>query len=353
MTHRLASLAAVACALSFAPAVDAAPKPKIALRLDYQPPTPEGDCPDAEELSMALAGEFGYLVVRPDAPSRLRVQIRREGRSYVAELWGPDASGREDAWHTLTDKQGSCRELGYDLSSVVKIALGPTAWTSETPPPWLAAPPELEVGRPWLEKVPLQFRDSLATVAPPPPTDLPPTAAKEVPPFRVEGALGAVISPLALPKVGVGGSVLFGVRWPYMAMGLDIRGLITASPGVGENEVGGRTSLLTVSFLPCAAIRFLDVCAIAAFSDMKFDVGSSLALRTADGFSTGFGLRLAPRWAISERFTLLAFGDVTAELRTIALRSQASAGPNGPPPDWVSPMFRVSLGGALAITLLP
>jgi len=147
MLRRLAPLAALLFGLFAARSSQAAPKPKIALRLEYE--APQGEiCPDAEEQAMMIAGEFGYLVIRPDVSPVLRIAIRRVANTFEAEISAPNPADGATPWHGTTDTQGTCRELAYDIAALVKMRLGPQAWPSEEPPKNLAAPPEIEVGRP-------------------------------------------------------------------------------------------------------------------------------------------------------------------------------------------------------------
>jgi hypothetical protein len=172
-------------------------------------------------------------------------------------------------------------------------------------------------------------------------------------PFRAEVALGPAVMLYGMPSVGVGGNTTFGLRWERFALAADIRGLITPAAGIGPKEIPARTSLWGFSLLPCVIVSVVDVCMMGSASVITFQVDDSVALRAADGFSVGFGARFAPRLRLSDRFTLIGYGDFTAELRSIALRSEASPLPGGPLPDWVSPSLRITLGVSLSARLVP
>jgi hypothetical protein len=172
-------------------------------------------------------------------------------------------------------------------------------------------------------------------------------------PFRAEFALGAAVSPYGMPSVGIGGNAMVGLRWQRFAIGADIRGLITPASGIGDKQLPGRATLWTGSAVPCVVASFVDICGTLNFSLMTLDVDSMIALRSSDGFSAGIGIRAAARLQLSERFTVLGYGDASMELRTLVLRSSASTAPDGPREDWRSPQVRVTLGIAVAATIAP
>lgn len=339
------SLLALALVLSPG-AARAEERPKIAFRLEYA--GAEG-CPEPDELGLILAAEFGYLLVRDDASARLAIQVQRSGRTYTAQLIARDADGAE-RWSKRVQNANTCHELVYDVAVDVRAALGPLGWGSRVPPQWLAAPVDaLSVARPVID-LPRRYEPrSLALLAPPISLVMAePVSTSEERTLKPEAAIGAAVSPYGMPKVGLGGNVMMGLRWSPFSVYLDIRGLITPASGVGG--IPGHTSLWTFSLLPCASISVIDVCAIASASWMRFDV-ADYAIRHADGSSGGFGARVAGRWQFADRFALVPYADGTAELRPLVLRSSASAIPGGPPDYWRSPQLRLTLGVALAATI--
>ncbi|TKC90555.1 hypothetical protein [Polyangium fumosum] len=341
MPCRLASLAAVLCGLTLAPPAIAA-KPKIAFRLEYAPPTPAEDCPDAEELAFMLAGEFGYMVVRTDVSPVVRVEVHHVRRSFEAELWGPALEDGAEAWHGKTDTQGTCRELAYDIASLVRARLGPGAWGREAPPAHLTAPPEIEVQRPELRPLTLRLPESLALLVPWTSAFVESsTPNTEEAPVQVEAGLGAAVSPYGLPSVGVGGNGFLGVRWRRFAGFAEVRGLITPASGIGERQIPGRATTWTGSALPCFATKHVDACAVVSLSQLQIDLGPGRAVTGSDGFSVGFGGRINGHISLSDRFSLLGYADINMQLRSIALVL------DGTVPDWRSPLLRTTLGVAL------
>jgi len=350
MPRRLASLAAVICGLTLAPPALAA-KPRIAFRLEYAPPAPAADCPDAEELAFMLAGEFGYMVVRTDVSPVVRVEVHRAARAFEAELWGPALEDGAEAWHGKTDTQGTCRELAYDIAALVRARLGPGAWGREDPPAHLAAPPELEVQRPEISPVAFRMPKSLAFLVPRASAFVVnSTPDAEASPVHVEAGLGGAVSPYGLPSVAVGGNGFLGVRWRSFSGFAEVRGLVTPASGIGEKEIPGRATLWTGSVMPCFAAKHADACAVVSLSQLQVDLGPGRAITGSDGFSVGFGGRVNGRLSLSERFSLLGYADVNMQLRSIALEL-APQGSSGAVPDWRSPLLRITLGVAITVAL--
>ncbi|MDI1484356.1 hypothetical protein [Polyangium sp. y55x31] len=347
--RRLLLVAAASLTLAFASSAAAAPKEKIAFRLDYHAPDASAGCPDAEELALMMAGEFGYLVVRTDVSAVLRVEVRRVGQDFEGELWAPDPSGNGKEWHSITDKQGTCRELAYDMASLVRIALGPRAWGSDTPPPELAAPTDIEVGTPEIHPVAFRMPQFLAALAP---GSKAPTAGttSEGTPVQVTAALGPVVSPLGLPSVAVGGQGMVEVRWPRFALAADMRGVATPASGIGPRDVPARTSFWSGTILPCARAGIVDICGAAAIGRMTFHLEKPGSLSLSDGLLVGFGARLAARWSFAERYSFLFFGEGIADVRSVVFRT---AGPNSGQTveEWRAPPVRLSLGILLSIML--
>jgi hypothetical protein len=348
MARRVLIIAAALFALSFAPSAIAAPKHKIALRLEYERPEPPELCPDAEQLGLMIAAEFGYVVVRTDASAVLTVSVRRAGGEYKADLRAPHPSGNGAEWRRTLEKQGTCQELAYDIAALVRLGLGPLKWPGEEAPAVLAAPPEVDVERPEIRPLALRMPESLALLLPGASAALvgstPAPAPAEEPPMQMEAALGVVVSPYGLPSVAVGGSGLLGLRWKRFALAMDIRAVITPASGIGEPPTPGRTSLVTVAFLPCGSVSFLDLCGVVAGSRLAFDLEAPSYVKTADAFSAGFGVHLAARWRFSKRFSLAGYVESTAELRSVVFRTFTTNAGDEPTPIWRSPFIRAVLG---------
>ncbi|MDC3984552.1 hypothetical protein [Polyangium jinanense] len=347
--RRLLLLAAATCALALASSAAAAPKHKIAFRLDYDAPDASTGCPDTEELALMMAAEFGYVVVRTDVSTVLHVDVRRVGKDFEAELSAPDPSGNGKEWRWRTDKQGTCRELAYDMASLVRLAFGPRAWGSETPPPVLAAPPDIEVGRPEIHPVAFRMPEFLAMIAP---GSAGPTSpgSPEGTPVQVSAALGPVVSLLGLPSVAVGGQGMVDVRWPRFALAADMRGVVTPASGIGPRDIPARTSFWSGTILPCARASILDICGAAAIGRMTFHLEKPGSLSVSDGLLVGFGLRLAARWNFAQRYSLLFFGEGIADVRSVVFKT---AGPESGQTveEWRAPPVRLSLGTLFSIML--
>ncbi|MDC3980165.1 hypothetical protein [Polyangium jinanense] len=362
MIERVVAIAAACAVLTLSGKPAAEVPPQIAFRLDYQANLPGRGCPNADEFGLILAGEFGYLLVRDDAAATLRIETRTNGRGIEAELSAPNPAG-EGEWRRVITSQ-DCRELVYDAATLIRIRFGPGGWEGEEPPPWLLAPPRFEVELPELRmEMPPAFLDSMAGE----PSEAPLTpwegtaplwaqrapAAEEKTPFQVEAALGAALTPYGLPSVALGGNLFAQARWARFAIGGDIRAVTTLSSDIGDGDLQGRVSLYTFAVLPCVVTRHIDFCAIGSGSLMRFDLEAPAALQRADASSAGFGLRLAPRLALSSVFSLVGYVDGTIETRKINLRTSGSNEPGVlPPPDWISPNIRLSLGIALSANLL-
>jgi hypothetical protein len=143
---------------------------------------------------------------------------------------------------------------------------------------------------------------------------------------------------------------MLGLRWQHFAIAGDVRWLITPASGIGEPTTPGRTSLLTVALLPCLVAKIVDICGVVNASRLSFDLPVNST--TADGFSVGFGARVAGRWEFRPPFALVGYGEATGELRSLALRGIPAGDTDAQPVTyWRSPLVRVTLGVALAINI--
>ena len=195
-------------------------------------------------------------------------------------------------------------------------------------------------------------RNTTLLAGPAAPAD-PPTgssAEPEPPPFRAQVALGIAVSPYGLPSFGLGGNGMIGLRWQRFAVAADVRWLTTPASGIGDPPTPGRTSLLAVSLLPCLVAKIVDICGVVNASRLSFDLPVNST--TADGFSVGFGARVAARWEFRQPFSLIVYGEATGELRSLVLQGKPAADTGGQPvTNWRSPLARVNLGLALAIDI--
>ncbi|TKD03457.1 hypothetical protein [Polyangium fumosum] len=350
MPRRLASLAAVLCGLTLAPSAFAA-KPKIAFRLEYAPPTPAEGCPDAEELALLLAGEFGYLVVRTDVSPVVRIEVHRVGRGFEAELWAPEPVEGAEPWHGRTDPQGTCRELAYDVAALVEARLGARAWGNEAPPPHLAAPPTIEVQSPELHPFTFRPPESLALLMPRPTAMVTDAASPgEQSSVQVTAAIGPAITPYGLPSLAVGGSGLMSFRWKPFALAVDVRGVVTPVRGIGPRDIPARTSLWTASILPCARTRFVDLCASVAVGRAAFHFEAPDPILMSDGFTVGFGGRVAGNWQFHPTYSLVMYGDAVADVRSVVFTT-VDPTTGATVRDWRAPVVRLGLGVMFAATL--
>lgn len=347
MPRRLAALAAVLACLLLAPAAFAEAAPKIAFRLDYQPPA-GADCPSAEALALMLAGEFGYTVIRSDVSPVVLVEIKRSRKGLQAAITGPNPTGSGEAWHGKTDPRSTCGELAYDIAYAVKLGLGPSAWGSEEPPPSLAAPAEIAVARPEIHRFELREPEILAVLAP---GDNAPQAgpapSAETSPLLAELALGPVVSPLGLPSVGFGGGGQLGLRWRRFALAFEARGLATPTEPVGPRNRPVRASQISGSLAPCIRASIIDVCLGMALSRTAMSTGGPATPGIADGFNVGLAGRIAARWHFASRFALLGYVDGVADFRTLKLTGTTDG---KTVEDWQAPAVRLGLGLALAMS---
>jgi len=350
MRRCLLPFAAALFALSLAPSAAAAPKHKIALRLAYERPEPVDECPDAEQLGLMIAAEFGYVVVRTDASALLTVQVRREGDRFRADLRAPHPSRVGEEWRRTADSQGTCLELAYDIATLVKLGLGPMKWEGEEPPPYLAAPPDIEVGHPDLRPHVLPSFQSFAHLTPEArAAALDSTQPPEPLSYSVEVGLYPLFSPYGLSSAAVGGGGMFAIRWPRFAVGAELRGLLTPAEGIGEPPAPGRTSIFSGVLFPCVSASFVDFCAAATIGRLDFDLPSNIRIAQTNGFIAGFGGRVAGRWKFASRFILMGHAEVTGEIRHLVLRAAEETG--GPGYYWRSPSVRVILGLGIGMTI--
>ncbi|MRG98287.1 hypothetical protein GF068_41205 [Polyangium spumosum] len=292
------------------------------------------------------------MVVRTDVSPVVRIEVQRVGKGFEAEIWGPDPAEGVEPWHGRTDPQGTCRELAYDVAALVEARLGARAWSSEAPPPHLAAPPEIEVKPPELHTFAFRPPESLAALVPRAPASVTSSTPNgEEPPFEVEAAAGPAVSLYGLPGVAVGGSGLLGVRWPFFAAFAEVRGLITPASGIGDRDLPGRTVAWTGSVLPCLALKHVDACGVVSFSQLQFDLGPAYDVTASDAFSVGFGGRIDGRIRLSERFRLHGYVDVNMQLRSIAVALDPSQ-TTGETTFWRSPVLRIAIGVNVSANLM-
>lgn len=360
MIERVVAVTAACAVLSFSGSSAAERPPQIAFRLDYQANLPGRGCPSADEFGLILAGEFGYLLVRDDAAATLRVETRTNGKAIEAELSAPNPTG-EGEWRRVVTSQ-DCRELLYDAATLIRIRFGAGGWQGEAPPPWLLAPARFEVESPELRMaMPAAFVGSIAGESTPRPQLMPwevpvqplPAQEPEKAPFQAEVALSAAVTPYGMPRVAIGGGGMLGVRWKNLAFGMDIRGVVTPIAGIGEPELkDARASLLTVGFLPCVGVRFVDICGAVNATILGLDAPPPLVVSASDGFSMGFGGRLVGRYPLSSRFTLFGYGDVSGQLRAITIRGPLDGDVSNIVTHWRSPYLRITLGLGIAVSLI-
>ncbi len=250
---RARTLVPFLCFSLLAPTAFAAPKHRIAFRLDYNAP-PDASCPDAEEVALQMAGEFGYLVVHPGVPAVVRVDVQKVKNGFQAEIRAPAMIDGAEAWRGVTDVQGTCRELAYDVAALVRILLGPRAWPGEAPPAHLAAVPEAEATSPSSTCLPAPNVEPKPQPAAAPAVEVVPSgpsAPLAVTKARADNALGVYVErytkqedpygydeqPAKAEKkapmrgfVGVGPVIVFGAATWAPAVGASIMG------GLGLNE---------------------------------------------------------------------------------------------------------------------
>jgi hypothetical protein len=341
--------------------------PQIAIRLEYDPGPPQLACPSRREFAAHINSLFEYVVVRDDAQARLVVTVGKKAGAFDAEMKLFAADDEKDPrWNPRKRNTYHCQELIYDLAVDIREHLGPLGWGEDAtePPPWLRAP--AQPGRPDSEPEKPQIgKDEVSTPPEPAVAALPPSVLAVVDPGafpppnaqpqasgpKAEVGLGAVMSPYGLPSVGVGGSGLIGLRWPNFFLAADFRGVVTPSATIGAQSIPGRTSLWTGALLPCVATKHVDICGIIAASQLNFNIPSNITVGSTDGFSLGFGTRVAARWTFGSIFALTGYGELTAQLRTLSLAGESSDGKGGAAIYWRTPTARITLGLAIHATI--
>jgi hypothetical protein len=174
--------------------------------------------------------------------------------------------------------------------------------------------------------------------------------AKNEDAMKTEVALGFAFSPYGMSGVGLGGNGLIGLRWPRVALAMDVRGLITPASGIGEKNIPGRTSIWTGTLLPCVVASVVDICGLGSVSLLNFHV--DYAITQSDGLAAGFGGRINARWPFLSRFSALFYIEGAAQLRRFNFRSLQNLETGGPA-DWTAPSFRITTGIAISALLSP
>ncbi|MRG94002.1 hypothetical protein [Polyangium spumosum] len=331
---RARAIAPLLClSLLASPPASAAPKHRIVFRLDYDAP-PDASCPDAEEVALQMAAEFGYLVVRPGAPGVVRVDVQKVKNGFQAEIRAPRMIEGAEPWRGVSDVQGTCRELAYDVATLVLLLLGPRAWPGEAPPAHLAAPPEEVATSPGSICLPAPNAEVAASPAAevvpvPPPLAVTKAKADRTLGIYVERDIPKQENPYAYDDpaanaekepmrgfVGVGPVVVFGAATWAPAVGASITGglrlhehmsveLEGRAAWLAGDVKGNPISTMTAGGLLglCGNWRWVFGCGLGHLGvvtvsgdDGYFRGGSEVFLRPGFGGRAGVAFDLGPAW---------------------------------------------------------
>jgi hypothetical protein len=216
------------------------------------------------------------------------------------------------------------------MELAISIAVDPMVLTRPSPPPKAtpspAAPP----------------------IAPPP---SPPLASPPPKPPRdprnkvtVRSSVGALASLGSAPNVAFGFTTQIGLRWRLASFGLEGRADLPASTDVsGLGRV--KSSLLLVTFVPCAHYRFLLGCALVSVGALQ-GAGENVSLpREGTTFYAAAGARLGAEIHLVKFLYLCPHLDIQATLTRTTLQID---GRNA----WTTPPISGDLGLSIAANFL-
>ncbi|MDC0749192.1 hypothetical protein [Polyangium mundeleinium] len=290
-----ASVVALATPATPAMADDTSVDQRIAFRLAYVVPA-DVRCPTEAALAELTSAKFRYDVFPESARASLSVTVRRAGGQLEAVLTARDEQGTLQ-WEETATPRGKCIDLVEDVALMVAARFvtvkgeTPEAWTLLAPP----APPEAPKPPPPSMAVPLPQLRRRAYEEPlfPPSTPSTPStpSAPDGPPFRTELSAAAVFGPFDTPNVALGGAFQVAIRWEWVTLGAELRGVIDL---LGEVEgVPVRTSLATGAVVPCLVLGARGrICTPISAGWYQFNLGD--AFGKSDGIAQPFfgaGLR--------------------------------------------------------------
>jgi hypothetical protein len=159
--------------------------------------------------------------------------------------------------------------------------------------------------------------------------------------MQPEISAGLALSPYGMPSFSLGGSAAVTLWWGRLAIGAEMRGLVTVSDAIGDEDLPVRTILWTGSLLPCVRIEMFDICGAASVGRIVFDVLPPGVIESSDGLFLGLGGRVYWNIRLGARTFIRTYADVSVQGRRSVL---------GPPPNveqgpyWTAPSMLLSMG---------
>lgn len=250
-------------------------------------------CPDDRAVRGALAAQFGYDPIAPEAPARLTLALTRGGAETRADLAFSDPSG-SIRWADHVGTRGDCAQLLSAVALMVRVAIDPVVLPSAAAP-----------------------------VVPPPSTR---------PKVRVGLGAGAAFGVAPSPSAAISAQV--GARWEFASLSAEAGFMLPAS---GKDE-GLRTSLITGSIVPCAHYWIGALCGI--FSLGARQVETLDATSRAGAVHAGAGIRLGVEIPFAQRFAVRVSGDGMVAIKPWVVRIKGVE-------RWTVPSFSGALGAGL------
>jgi hypothetical protein len=316
----------VLCGIPATARADAPPAAPDPVRLDYDHGAGGASCPAESFFRDVVAAHLGgHDPFTPEAPRRVTLTIRREGRAFaaVAVLYGAD--GKRLGARELADRD--CTSLVDTMGTVV------TGWLRPLVLPEPAAPSASPRSR---DAGPIFREPDVATPAPTPPAITPPAARP-----RLVVEAGPLVSFGTLPAPAFGLAAGVGVRWPMFSLALEVRADLPAS-----TELGGRTrvreTLIVGSAAPCFHAGWFVGCGLVAGGALVGEWTGTSGARQASPYVAA-GARLGVEVPITPRFALRGSGDV---LVPVSRRPVAVEKFDG----WTPPPAGFALGARLVIS---
>jgi hypothetical protein len=301
---------------------------RVAFRLEYKS---RPGCMDREAFALALSSEFGYDVVRDDARTLVRVEVKRNGAALEAHVSARDESGVE-RWPAVIPSLLDCRELIQDAAYSIALNLGKWELSDQPPPEWLLRWPLARVGKPAPSP---PTREFMALIQVPLVTEIGPSPSEQDRGVRWElGAAGLVV-PYGLPAAGFGGGVSVGLRWPRFSITGEMRGVASLVGDVGV--LPASAAILSGLVAPCLETHMrLSICGLLSVGRVYYKTDIMAAHVDSRAIVGALGLRIAYNWQPLTRLTVRPFfegmfalgdGPLEAKQKDIVVSKQSPIGP--------------------------
>jgi hypothetical protein len=266
--------------------------------LDLSRDTAASSCPDAKELSDAVASRLGYEPFAPDAGLRVTVRFLREGGTLRALVEMRTATGDSKGARSLASTAPDCQELAEATALTISILLDPRSGLG----------PRVERAQPapTPEEVPdlSHARDPTALTT----HDTPVTAPRDHSPhLQVDLSAHATGSIGLLPSPDVGflaGAGVEGTRW---STDLELRVDAATSRQYSGHGVGA--SFAAGEIAPCARFGLLHACGVVAAGAVQTTVDGTKQAR-----QTAFMMLLGPRLGLALALTSWLSFDAHADV---------------------------------------